>query len=180
MYCCAQVCAEKPKAVEPSAVIRTAKTSVPLQTQRGCSIPVAESSGNAIVARTAVVVDLNHGQRADGMMLDIAADHDHVHREHYRAAEYDGIAAIESTEAFRRYGEQVKSRPARRAPRPKSRRLRVGFPKTARKMRHEYHARTSDEGCFRWRGEFQSGGLKRVGRKHKEADLRAGPDRRRA
>ena len=55
VYCWAQVCAEKPKAVEPSAVISTAKISVPLQTQRGCSTPVTESSGSAIVARIAVV-----------------------------------------------------------------------------------------------------------------------------
>ena len=55
VYCCAQVCAEKPKAVEPRAVTRTAKTSVPLQIQRGCSTPVTESSGSAMVARIAVV-----------------------------------------------------------------------------------------------------------------------------
>ena len=39
------------------AVIATAEQSVPLQTQRGCSIPVAESRGkaDAIVAGAAVV-----------------------------------------------------------------------------------------------------------------------------
>ena len=51
--------------------------------------------------------DLNDGERADGVALDVTADDDHVQGEGHGAAEDDGIAAIESTEAFGRDGKKI-------------------------------------------------------------------------
>ncbi len=53
--------------------------------------------------------DLDDGERADGMMLDVTADDDHVQRERDRAAEDDGIAAIEAAEAFGRDGKKIQT-----------------------------------------------------------------------
>src|ERR1700722_7682821 len=55
VYCWDQVWAEKPKAVEPRAVTRTATISVGLECQWGRSRPVSDRNGMAMEARTAVV-----------------------------------------------------------------------------------------------------------------------------
>jgi len=110
------------------------------------------------------------------VVRNVAADEDHVHGEHHRAAEHERVAAIQAAESFRRHGEKIEARECGEGAGPDP--LVDPAPaENGEQQRNDHDAGTSDESGLRRRCEFQSRGLEGVASEHEEADLRASPDR---
>ena len=120
--------------------------------------------------------NLYHCQSADGVGADVATDENHVNGKHHGAAKNDGVAAIQSTQAFRRNSEEIETDERRESARPYPY-IQAASREQSQKKRNDDDTRSGDEGSLRRSCVFQPASLKNVGGEHAQSDLDAGPNR---